>query len=293
MKTHGILRRGLALCASLIMMCGTCETANAEDLFRSGWDVSFTGSAIESNFKPADVYDVLCELLPGDSATVRIDLKNTSDQYVQWYMSNETLQTLEDTRGSARDGGYGYRLSYTSGQGASNADKNDPGRNSVVLFESDMIGGEGAGKDGLYEATESLDEFFQLCTMAPGGSGYVTLYVKLDGETQGNGYQSTLARLRMVFAVDTVPVKYVQVPGEPTKVTVQDPPTVVRIPGDPVYVIPDSDTPLADIPTYTQVPQTGDTLMLAAWSSAAMLLGACGIVVLFIKRRKAQEGGAA
>ena len=40
--------------------------------------------------------------------------------------------------------------------------------------------------------------------MQAGEGGLVSLYVKLDGETQGNDYQDTLARLQVNFAVEKV-----------------------------------------------------------------------------------------
>ena len=48
----------------------------------------------------------------------------------------------------------------------------------------------------------SLEEFFYLDRLVPGGDGIVTLKVELDGETQGNTYQNTLASLQMNFAVE-------------------------------------------------------------------------------------------
>ena len=286
MIRDNIMRRCLAMAMSLVMAAGMCLTAHAEEISRTGWTAVFTGSAIETNFRPSDAYAALCELQPGDSGSLRIDLRNDSDEYVQWYVSNDTLQTLEDTRASAKDGGYTYKLAYTSNGAAGSSDAIAVSDRTVVLFESDAVGGDSSG--GLYDATDALDEYIQLCSMAPGGSGYVVLDVGLDGETQGNGYQSTLAALRINFAVDTVPPEYVEIPGEPTTVTVKDPPRRVEIPGDPVYVIGDPDVPLSDIPQYTTVPQTSDTLKAVLWSTAAMLAG-CGTAAIIIIAKKRRE----
>lgn len=418
MKLKRILRRAASLGMAVMLSASLCLTASAEEVARSGWSADFTGDAIKSNFNPYDLYAAMCELLPGDSAVLRVDVKNSSKEYVQWYMSNATLQTLEDTRAAARDGGYSYKLTYTSNGTAGNVPNNGsdvkidggtrsgteataqsggtgrpdqaassdamvrgvtadvgwegagwnegedatsmpvryicntatkkihaatcqdvPGiaaenawrtgvsmasltsrgysacghcnptewatdaaavhagdvqqlsSNTVVLFDSETVGGDGGA--GLYEATDGLDEFFKLCTMAPGGSGYVTLYVKLDGETQGNGYQNTLARLRLNFAVNIIPASYVEVPGDPTHVTVQDPPTRIEIPGDPTYVIPDGNPPLSDIPQFTDVPQTGDNIRLAAWSTLAMLCGAGSAIAFAVWRKKDKEAGRA
>lgn len=382
MKLKHILKRAALLGMAAMLSASLCLTASAEEIARSGWSADFTGDAIQSNFNPYDWYAAMCELLPGDSAVLRVDVKNSSDEYVQWYISNATLQTLEDTRAVARDGGYAYKLTYTSNGTAGNVPDNGSGvqidggtksgtavvaqsggaandadgaydivavrstkmihwatckdvvnvhasdkigvgqadwdtlydagyipanclmtdgavthagdvqaqaaaSNTVVLFDSETVGGDGGS--GLYEATDGLSEYAKLCTMAPGGSGYVTLYVKLDGETQGNGYQNTLAKLRLNFAVNIVPANYVEVPGDPTHVTVQDPPTRIEIPGDPTYVIPEGNPPLSDIPQFTDVPQTGDNVKLAVWSSLAMLCGAGGIAAFVIWRKKDKE----
>ena len=47
-----------------------------------------------------------------------------------------------------------------------------------------------------------LEEYFFLEEMAANGSGKLQLRVELDGETQGNAYQDTLAKLSMNFAVE-------------------------------------------------------------------------------------------
>ena len=76
----------------------------------------------------------------------------------------------------------------------------------TVFFDSSTIGGDrsSAAGLGLHEATESMGEYFRLGTLTPGEKGMVTLSVTLDGETQGNDYQNTLADLTMSFAVDTL-----------------------------------------------------------------------------------------
>jgi hypothetical protein len=73
-----------------------------------------------------------------------------------------------------------------------------------VLFSSDTVGGDtvDAAGEGLHEATDALADYFYLDTLSSGQSGTVTLKIALDGETQGNDYQDTLADLQMNFAVE-------------------------------------------------------------------------------------------
>ena len=50
--------------------------------------------------------------------------------------------------------------------------------------------------------TDNLEQFFYLDHLKKGEQGYITLTVALNGETHGNGYQNTLARLQLNFAVE-------------------------------------------------------------------------------------------
>ena len=110
-------------------------------------------------------------------------------------MTNEVIKTLEDTReADALSGGaYTYILIY----------KNNSG-DEKTLFSSDMVSGDDVSPagEGLHEATDALDEWFYLDTLGKDDGGVLTLRVALDGETQGNDYQDTLAELQMQFAVE-------------------------------------------------------------------------------------------
>lgn len=186
------------ICAALgvLLLGGSRLTAEAEDYQGGDWKVEFTGKEMVSNFTSADLSEAVYALQPGDSVTISLELENKSGGSSEWYMTNRVLASLEDSSSEARGGAYTYRLTYTEGNGT-----------MTTLYESEAIGGEGksaAAGLGLHEAAESLDEYFLLDTLSAGEKGKVTLMVALDGETQGNAYQNTLADLRMNFAVDTL-----------------------------------------------------------------------------------------
>lgn len=113
-------------------------------------------------------------------------------------MTNKVLYSLEDrsANSGASGGAYTYRLVYT-----------DKDNNESVLFDSDTVGGDqnSGGREGLREATAGLEDYFYLDTLDTGDSGKITLEVALEGETQGNDYQNTLADLQMNFAVELNP----------------------------------------------------------------------------------------
>lgn len=175
----------LCLAMTVIMAAGVHTTAFAKDYQGAdGWQVNFTGGKMESNFKSSDVTDEL-----------KVQLKNSDSTDTDWYMTNEVIQTLEDAQSSAEGGAYEYKLTYI---GSDNAEK--------VLYDSSTVGGEGSSKagEGLKQIDSSTEEYFYLGRLASNNTGTVHLTVGVEGETQGNGYQLTLAKLRMNFAVEKV-----------------------------------------------------------------------------------------
>ena len=179
---------------TLCLLSALTLSAFAESLVHDPVHVTFTaGSEMDSDYSNADIRDALAVLQPGDDITVTIVLKNENAENADWYMTNEVLHSLEDQSLSANGGAYTYRLTYTSVE-----------REQYVLYSSDTVGGEEnvGGVIGLHEATQGLEDYFYLETMQTGEDGYITLYVALDGETQGNDYMNTLADLQMNFAVE-------------------------------------------------------------------------------------------
>ncbi len=182
----------LCLAMMAMMVVGTTMTAHAEDFKGStDWLADFTGDKIESNFTSAAMADEILQILPGDTITLEITIQNSSEDETDWYMTNEVLETLEESKDSAEGGAYTYILTYKGADGA-----------ETVLYSSDTVGGEGSV--GLGEATGSLEDYFFLERLDKDEKGTVTLFVELDGETQGNDYQNTIARLQMNFAVEKV-----------------------------------------------------------------------------------------
>lgn len=170
-----------------------------------------TGKKLDSNFKTKDMYNQFAGMQPGDYTDIAIDIKNENSNTVDWYMTNKVLKTLEDTReADALSGGaYTYILTY----------KNKNSGEEKTLFSSDVVGGDDVSPagEGLHEATDALDEWFYLDTLSKDDGGVLTLRVALDGETQGNDYQDTLAELQMQFAVELRNTKETPPPENPDK----------------------------------------------------------------------------
>jgi hypothetical protein len=271
-------KRFLCLAIGAWVLCGSGLPAYAEDYTGGqGWQVEFTGEGMESSFTSSDISDAVYALQPGDSVTLFLSLKNSGPQDTDWYMANEVLSSLEDSQGVAGGGAYTYRLAYTGNTGE-----------EEVLFSSENVGGEktpGAGV-GLHEATESLEEFFYLDRLGSGDGGTVTLRVVLDGETQGNTYQNTLASLQMNFAVE----KAGEVPG-----TEEGGST----PGGPDSQ-GGSNTPETPQPLGAPTPnayilssvKTGDPFHMLFWSALALASGVALLIpaVLYMKKGKGEDG---
>lgn len=179
----------------LILMTALAGTASAKTFVgEDDWRVAFTADAkMSSSFKSSDMDDIILGMQPGDDVIITLKLANDHRETTNWYMTNKVLASLEDRSKTASGGAYTYTLVYTSPDGEEN-----------VLFDSDTVGGEDKSEagEGLNEATSALKNFFYLDTLETGDVGTITLRVALDGESQGNGYQDTLADLQMNFAVE-------------------------------------------------------------------------------------------
>jgi len=184
------------------MVFGMPMTVSAEHFAGSqDWKVSFNGDKLDSNFKSSEAAnEVLSNLQPGDSIDLKIAIENASDDATDWYMTNEVIKTLEDSNNSAQGGAYTYILTYKAPDGA-----------ETVIYSSDVVGGENPARagaqEGLHQATNTLEDHFFLDRLEEGEKASVNLFVGLDGETQGNAYQETLAKIQMNFAVEKVAKK--------------------------------------------------------------------------------------
>lgn len=180
----------LALTAGLII--STAIGVHAETLTGGNWNVSFTADQkLASNFNTSDLNDVVSGMQPGDSAELAVAVTNAGEASTDWYMENKILTSMEDNS-HANGGAYAYKLVYSQA-----------GAEDKILYDSETVGGEGS--EGLEDAIKSLEGYVYLGTLAGGESGRVVMIVTLDGETQGNGYMSTLAELSLKFAVQLTP----------------------------------------------------------------------------------------
>lgn len=254
--------------AAVLSLGAACPAYAEEHEGSKNWRVTFDGSKMDSNFSSSELAEEISSIQPGDSIRLQVILKNAGGEATSWYMTNEVIKTLEDSQDSAEGGAYTYRLVYESAGGVED-----------VLYNSEAVGGEESNSqagEGLHQATGSLKDFFFLDTLNSGQEGAVYLTVKLDGESQGNDYQDTLAQLQMNFAVEK---------AEPLEVTVTPTPienTVRRtLQQDSRNIIAAS-------------VQTNDPTQILPYCLAALAAGIALLVlgaVIVKKRRREEEGG--
>ena len=141
------------------------------------------------------VSSAVSQMQPGDDFTVIIKLYNGYPVDTDWYMYNKVIRSLEEQY--AAGGGYTYKLTYQNSNSTLGI---------TTLYDSEEVGGRTSigDRSGLKEATDALEDYFFVETLKAGhvNPGVVTLHVALDGESQGNDYQNTWAKLYMRFAVE-------------------------------------------------------------------------------------------
>lgn len=199
-------KKVLCLVMAMVLVAGSGFSVKAEDYQgKDNWVAEFNGKEITSNFSSDDLTDEAKNIQPGDSITLKVKIKNSDSAKTDWYMTNQAIQSLEDAKESASGGAYEYRLAYTGANGE-----------ETELYNSETVGGENAAKgEGLHQATNSLTDYFYLDRLEDGDEGVVTLQVRVNGETMGNGYQQTLAKLQQTFAVEKVTeTTVINKPGE-------------------------------------------------------------------------------
>ena len=84
----------LCLMMAAILAVGAPLTAFARDYQGAdGWQATFDGSKLNSNFKDEDGTDSMSEIQPGDSITLHVQLTMEERSLTKCYKTNEVVQT--------------------------------------------------------------------------------------------------------------------------------------------------------------------------------------------------------
>lgn len=173
----------------------------------------FNGETLDANFDDGTLVDKISGLEPGDSLEYTVTYSNDSDVTVDYYMLAKTLQTLEESKDVAENGGYRFVLKDIGPNG------------ETVLFDNSKVGGDTviADLEGLQQATNATQEYFHINQLKPGQTAQTYLRVEFEEETQANDYMDTIGDLRIAYAVELTPLKNGDVP--PKKVYEHNPKT--------------------------------------------------------------------
>lgn len=140
--------------------------------------VSFDGVDMFSDFSNAS----FTGMVPGDEKTVEIELKNDADFDADWYMKNDILSALAEGREKS-GGAFEYEVIYDG---------------TVIYSSETMLDNDTA--NGISDNISALNDFIFLDTLAPGARKVLSLYIKVEGETQTNVYMNSLSSIRASFA---------------------------------------------------------------------------------------------
>ena len=111
-------RKRMCLVMAAVMTVGMGTTVSAEDFQgERSWRVEFNGDGVESNFRSSELAEEIYRIQPGDTIELQVGIGNTGSGETDWYMTNEVLQSLEDTQSVAEGGAYGYELVYAAPDG--------------------------------------------------------------------------------------------------------------------------------------------------------------------------------
>lgn len=146
------------------------------------------------NYNASEYVDQVSHLQPGDDITFTVSAVHENADAADWYVSNDVITSLENSKADAEGSNYEYLLQWEG-----------PSKEVRTLYDSEHVGGDrdnASDPEGLNEATDAMDEFIFLENMKKGQSGKITLKVTLDGETEGNAYFDTLAQVKVRFAVE-------------------------------------------------------------------------------------------
>lgn len=249
-----------AVCLSL-----ACALPAFAQTIERQWTVEFTGTEMKDDGS-ADIAQAISGMQPGDSAQFDIDLFESYDGSADWYMRNEVLKSMEEsfTDANSNSGGaYSYRLVYTNPQG----------EEKVILENETVSGDAGTGTtQGLFDATTATGDWFYLDTLPSQAHAKVVLSVAIDGETHGNPYFDTNAKVQLSFA------------AEPAKDNPEEPTAPVE-PQTPREETPS--TPTTD-KNENDLSQTGDALQLGGLIAVAVVAAAV-IVAVVVRNRRANK----
>jgi len=279
-----ILNLVLALAITVAGLTWTGDVVLAKEKAVS-WDVTYTDNKLVSTYEVAK--STITDMMPGDTIKFSVAYKNAENKSVDFYLSTDVLNSLEDKAadGSVSDGASGGAYSYKISNLVNGETK--------VIFDSKILGGESSVK-GLNQVKSNLPDgkspYFELGVLPAGSkenpsSGTVEIVIELDGNSQDNSYMYKLATLDLKFGVEETKTSTNETNVVDNVVTKN---VVYTLPGEQqVVVIDDPSIPLDG--GILGTPATGDSLVPVIGCSIGLLVGLMLIGCYFIVVKKNRE----
>ena len=148
----------------------------------AGPTVTFDGKQIVySNYEVTDFGDAFDNMLPSETRTQEIILKNADQRAVDFYMSAQVLKSLQEI---GEDNAF-YHVSLDLVQNGTFTRIYGDGQ------ELATVGGSNNDARGLKELDDTLDDYYLLAVLKGGETAKLQLTVELDGESGDNAPQKT------------------------------------------------------------------------------------------------------
>ena len=181
----------LLLCGLITVLWGSLSFAQNEKFIGS---CEYKNGRITSSFDNKEFAASISGLEPGDTLDYTVTYKNSTNGLTRWYMKNSVLETLEESKDKASNGGYTYVLKNIGPDGT-----------ETVLFDNSKVGGENITNklQGLKQATNATGEYFFIQNLKANQSGQTVLHIEFDGESEVNDYMDTYGKLMLKYAVET------------------------------------------------------------------------------------------
>ncbi|WNV56989.1 MucBP domain-containing protein [Oscillospiraceae bacterium NTUH-002-81] len=221
----------------------------------AGPTVTFDGKQIVySNYEVTDFGDAFDNMLPSETRTQEIILKNADQRAVDFYMSAQVLKSLQEI---GEDNAF-YHVSLDLVQNGTFTRIYGDGQ------ELATVGGSNNGARGLKELDDTLDDYYLLAVLKGGETAKLQLTVELDGESGDNVYMARDGKIQFDF-----------------RVQYDDPkaPEVITVKGDPVVHV------VKKVQTVYRGVKTGDQAPVAILLGV-LVLSVILMIVVIVRRKK-------
>lgn len=191
MKKLGFL--GAVVAAAMSMTTNVMAAQQASVVFGANEEIRYEGAATKSEIG-WELGEIFKGIAPGETRTEVIELKNENENEISFYMTQDTIQALEETNQAA---GGAYHVQVLVGENEQDA---------VSLLNAIAGGYKGneASAKGLSEV-DGLEDYTFLTTLEQDGHTNLYLTIALDGEGMDSNsyadYTASTAGIEMNFEV--------------------------------------------------------------------------------------------